>query len=137
MSIAVYTLPFHLANVPAAQTDLPLSLAGAPGVTEIAIPWDGALVAIAVRSNEAETLGDVTARASINGLPTPPPYTAPFAQADEENTRGEAMIVAHEGCPVKANDLIGAVITTSADWAPTTADIAVVLWITIGNYEPG
>jgi len=112
------TGPWHQDNVAASQTDVALTLLD--GVREtIPAPADGSVTAIAVLSNEARTAGTLTVELTVNGVGSG--LTAVLDGTNTECDVGTGSVAVSE-C-----DEIGVTVTTDGSWAPTTADITVML----------
>lgn len=84
----------------------------------------GSVLGVVVRSTEARTVGTLTAEATINGA-----ATGLTAVLDGTNTTVKATTQAKDADAFAAGDQIGVTITTSADWAPATADVTVELLV--------
>lgn len=89
-------------------------------VTEIVVPFNFDVVAIAVSASAACTAGTCTADATINGT-----VTALQGVLDTTNTTRDTTKQPRETDRGTAGQRIGVKLTTSADWAPITADIVV------------
>lgn len=94
-------------------------------VTEYVIPWDFAVVGISLVSDEARTAGTLTVDATINGT-----ATGLQAALDGTNTTRHQNRQGRAADTGVRGDRVGCKLTT-ASWTPTTADIAVVVWILV------
>lgn len=88
------------------------------------MPFAYEIVGISVTSSAARTAGTLTVDATIGG-------TATGLQAVlNATTTNNAYATAGRGSyPGAAGDKVGVKITTPAGWTPTTADIAVSVWV--------
>jgi len=85
----------------------------------------GSIVGVAVFSNAACTSGTLTAWPTINGTPC-----VLYAQLDSVVGRTVDLNFQSTGVETfDAGDLIGIEVTTTATWAPTTADVSASLMI--------
>lgn len=93
-------------------------------VTEYTVAWDFEIVGISISASAARTAGTLTVDATINGAVT-------GVQAVLDGTNMQY----HYGRNSRGNDMgraggrVGVKLTTDASWAPTTADVAVVVWV--------
>lgn len=94
------------------------------GVTELQLPFDFDVVGISVVSNAAVTAGSITADATINGNVTGLQAVLSTTAATRAYKRQ-----AREADRGVAGGRVGVKLTTTADLAPTTADIAVTVWV--------
>lgn len=97
---------------------------GYPSVTEYAMPCQFDIVGISVRSSAARTAGTLTVDATVNGT-----ATGLQAVLNATNTQTAYSTQRRESDTGSAGDRVGVKITTDASWAPTTADIIVVVWV--------
>lgn len=112
-------------NVTASLTDTVLSImsgsSGADARNEFVMPYSGSVVAVTVASNAARTGGTLTVEPRINGT-----KTTLDGVLDGTNTQYNYATSSKDttGNTFSAGDRIDVVVTTSsADWAPNTADI--------------
>ena len=97
-----------------------------PQNTEIVIPWAFDVIGISVRSTAARTGGTLTVDATINGT-----KTGLTAVLNATNTQSASNTQARDVDSGSAGDRVGVKLTTDASWAPTTADIVVVVWLLV------
>jgi hypothetical protein len=114
-------------NVAATQTAVALAMGNTH--TEAPMPMAGYVVGIAVYSNAARTTGTLTVDATINGT-----VTGLTAVLDGTNTQTHSTRQALTSDAFTAGQRIGVKITTSGTWAPTTADIDVVVLVAFDLY---
>jgi hypothetical protein len=115
----------HDATVGTATTSMFLSdVSLAAGGGFMAMPWDGRVVGISIRSTADRTAGSATAQANLNGV------TQTGLQAVLDATAVRNATVAGVGVAFVAGDRIGADVVTAA-WTPTTADFIVTLWLEV------
>lgn len=117
---------FVAKNVAASQTSVALSLTGeTDSPTEYVLPFDADIVGISLRTTGARTAGTLTVKPTSNGT-----EKTLSATLDANVTQLNDTMQ-----PVGTEDMggvtrrLGATITTSAAWAPTTADVAVTIWV--------
>ena len=115
-------LQFYQDNVAANQSDVVLMFGGANGY--ILAPFRGSIVGISVVSNAARSAGTLVVEAYAGTT-----ATGLKATLDGTNTTFHYATQQVKLDNFSEGSLLSAQITTSADWAPTTADIAVTLWI--------
>ncbi len=113
---------FKQDNCAAAQSAVPIEIAGQPNLAEIVMPFAGSVVGISVISSEARTAGTLAVDATVNGT-----ATGLQATLDAGNPQSHSATQAKDTDAFNAGDRLGVKITTSADWAPTTADIVVTV----------
>lgn len=115
---------FFQDNVAASQSDVALLVAGSGTVSEVTMPFAGSVTGISIASNEARTADTLTVDATING-------TASGLQAtlDGDNTTYHYTTQAKDVDTFSAGDRLGVDITTGGSWAPVTADIIVVVYV--------
>lgn len=115
---------FYQDNVAASQTDVQLSRLANPSYAPgCFIPVRaGSIVGLAVRSSENRTAGTLTVEVEVEGVKTG--FTATL---DAVDTFFAAETQDPDVDTFLAGKLIYVRITTSADWAPTTADIRVTV----------
>jgi len=111
--------PWTQDNVPAAQAAVALQLYGGTRTSRLVVR-PGSILGIVVRSSEARTAGTLTVEATKNDV-----GTGLTATLDATNVTVKATVQAKDADAFAAGDEIGVTITTSADWAPTTADVTV------------
>lgn len=87
-------------------------------------PRNGSITAIAVKSNTARTAGTLTVEAYINGA-----ASGLTAVLDGTNTTFKATTQGKDADSFSAGNEIDVRITTTSDWAPTTADVRVAIEI--------
>ena len=98
-----------------------------PGNTDVVMPFEGEVVAVTVASTAARTGGTLTVKPSVNGTA----QSQPAATLDATNTQYAYARASRGQVAFKAGDRVGAAVTTDASWAPTTADIIVVVWVLV------
>ena len=111
---------FMQSDVTAGQTSVSLNVLGLTGNSEYVLPCAGSVIGISVASNEARTAGTLTVDATVNGI-----ATGLQAALDAANTTYYSSTQNVNTDAFSTGDRLGIVITTSADWAPTTADIVI------------
>lgn len=127
-------LAFEQADVAASQTAVALatsevrdSAAGASdqnAAVGYCIPFGYEIVAISVTSSAARTAGTLTVDATIGGTATG--LQAVLNATTTNNAYASAPRGSYAG---SAGDKVGVKITTASGWTPTTADIAVSVWV--------
>lgn len=105
-------------NVPASQTNQVMFRYNGPVADPYIAPRDGLALSVYVKSNEARTAGTLTATVFKAGV-----ATTLTAVLDATNTTFKATKITGELVSFDAGDELDIRITTSAAWAPTTADI--------------
>lgn len=116
------TFTFVQDNVAANQSAVALAIPGDATRTGHPMIRSGAVTGISVYSNEARTAGTLTVDVTIDGSVTG--LQAILNGTNTQSHQATQMRTAG-GDAYPAGTLIGVKITTSADWAPTTADIIV------------
>lgn len=116
--------PWLQDNVAALQTAVALAVGTTPTRNERIVTRGGSIIGVVVLSNEARTAGTMTVEVTKNGV-----GTGLTAVLDATNTTFKATTQAKDADTFVAGDRIGAIITTDATWAPTTADITVEVLI--------
>ena len=118
------TLSFMQSNVAANQSAVALNVLGLAGNTEFTMPKDGHITKVSIASNDARTAGTCTVDVTVNG-------TVQGVQAilNASNTTYHYNTYEREDKTFTAGQRIGVKITTSADWAPVTADIVVIVFV--------
>lgn len=115
---------FFQDNVAASQTAVVLGI-GLGAVDEYVMPRTGHVIGVAVYSNAARTAGQLNVYPTINGT-----ALARSAQLDATNTQTHTSKIERSlANAFVAGRRIGAKITTTAAWAPTTADIIVCILV--------
>jgi hypothetical protein len=109
-------------DVPANQTAVALNLLGSTTNSEIVMPFAGSVVGISVASNAPRTNGTLTVEARINGA-----ATGLTAVLDGTNTQYHSAVQAKDADTFAAGARLNVTFTTTAPWAPTTADVVVTL----------
>jgi hypothetical protein len=137
MGTPVYPLDFARQNLAASLTDSVLESGGVGGGADYLVPYPGEINALTVCANAGRTAGTATFEVKLNGVKV----AAPVAVLNAANPLRHGPRLPYGGRPVAANvvkegDVISVVVTTSADWAPTTADLTATVWLTSGGYEP-
>lgn len=119
----VTTLIYTLANVAANQdgTAVPATANGDVWV----VPWDGHIIGIAAYANDAVTAGTVLFKPTVGGTED----ADLGVTLDTTNTQALSAKVPAISVPFTANSQIGVVYDSSADFAPTTADVNVMLYV--------
>jgi len=143
MGEGIYPLGFARTNLGASLTDSPLE-AGVGGGLDHLVAFDGEVCAAGVDSNAARTAGTATFEVLINGsklvqptVPATEGTVRPVLDATNPQRHGTRIAYgARPRYPVKRGDVVSAVVTTDAAWAPTTADVNLDVWLTRGGYEP-
>lgn len=115
---------FMQQDVAAEQSAVAIPVLGLAANTEIVLPFSGSVIGIAVASNDARTAGSLTVDVTVNGT-----ATGLQAALDGSNTQYHSATQAKDTDAFAAGARLGVKITTSADWAPTTADIVVTVVI--------
>jgi len=122
-------LTFHQNAVAASQTNAQLPLVETSATTSTTdndgyvMPFGGQIVAVTAALSAAATDGLLTVGATVGGTGGTDPTLS-----IETDTEANASCV-RGTAPFAAGDLVGAEITTDADWDATTADLAVVVWV--------
>jgi len=113
---------FLRTNVAADLTDDPMLVNDTSGPNAHYPPYAGSVLAVAIRSNAARTAGTCAVEVMVNGT-----GTGLIATLDGTNTVGHAVAQAKDTDTFSVGASVNAHLTTSSDWAPTTADIVVVV----------
>lgn len=118
------TIPFAQANVAASQTDVQLKDASGQ-VEGVSMPFAGEVIAIGADLSTAGTAGELTIGATKGGTEN--------AATTMLITTGSAAVKAlpRGTMPFVAGDKLGVEISTNAGWLPITADLAVVLYVSL------
>lgn len=115
-------------DVAASQSGVEMIVYGASGAlgagSRLRVPMvrPGSVTGIVVRSNEARTAGSLTVEPTINGT-----ATGLSAVLDATNTTVHTATQAAGRDTYPAGGEVGVKITTTGDWAPTSADIQVTV----------
>ena len=96
---------------------------GTLDAAEYQMPWDFEIVGISVVSGAARTAGTLTVDATIDGT-----VTGLQAALDATNTLRDYGTQARGSDRGVAGSRVGCKLTTTS-WTPTTADIAVIVWV--------
>lgn len=97
---------------------------GTLSVAEYVMPFDFEVVAVAASVGSARTAGTLTVRAQKNGT-----AIGPSVVIDGTNTTRNRATQRRGTDVGVAGDRIGAQVTTDSAWAPTTADLVVVVYV--------
>lgn len=119
------TLSFFMDNVAAGMNGMLLSK-GMGAINHYVMPHGGSIVGVAVYSNQSRSSGTLTIEVLKNGQPTGLSVTLDGTKSFVNTTT--ALPGAY---PFAPTDRIGARITTSSDWSPTTASIAVEVAVAV------
>lgn len=119
---------FFQDNVAASQSAVALVVGHSATVTEFEMPWAGSIVGIQIVSNEARTADTLTVDATINGT-----VSGLQAVLDGTNTTHHSSTQAKDTDAFNAGDRVGCKITTGGSWTPTTADIAVTVYVSFNS----
>lgn len=111
-------------DVPASQTDVPITMDGNVARAEVPTVRTGSVIGITVYSNEARSAGTLTVEVTIDGV-----GTGLTAVLDVTNPSLKVTTQAKDTDQFTAGQRIGATLTTDGTWAPVTADITVVVLI--------
>ncbi len=113
---------FMQSDVAASQSAVAIPVLGLAGNAEIVMAKLGSAIGISIASNAARTAGTLTVDVTVNG-------TAIGLQAvlDGTNTQYHYATQAGGLDTFVAGDRLGVKITTDGTWAPTTADIVVMV----------
>ena len=122
--VPVMQKPFNFmqSNVAATQTNVALDVLGLAGNTAYLMPFSGSVIGISVASNAARTGGTLTVEAMIDT-----DGTGLTAVLDATNTQYHYNTQDALAGRFTRNQRIGARITTTGTWTPTTADIVVTV----------
>jgi hypothetical protein len=126
-------IPFSLVNIPSnATTDMQLwgDTALALATPRIGVPWASAIVGASYRLSAIPSAGGANAlaiRVQVGGSTVWTPFTIAGSGGAISNEASQA-VTADE---LTAGQQIGVVVDTSSTYAPTTADIAVVVWVAV------
>lgn len=113
---------FQQTDVAASQSAVAMDVLGLAGNTEYTMPYSGSVVAVSIASNAARTGGTATVDVTINGT-----VTGLQAALDGTNTQYHYASQGPDADRFSAGDRLGVKITTDGSWAPTTADVVVVV----------
>lgn len=114
-------LPFGATNVPDAAGN---AFASEPTSLEYVMPWAGSIVGISVAHNAVLSTGTITWQPTIDGTPN----TVMQAVTDSSNQRKTNKV--NEGkVPFTAGQRLGISWTKTGTVAPTTTDVALILWV--------
>jgi len=114
--------PWTRDDVAAGLTSVALELNESSVRTEAPMVRAGSILGLAVRSNEARSAGSLTAEVTMNGV-----ATELQAMLDGAHVQDAQATQAFGVSAFAAGTRIGVTITSSVDWAPTTADISVMV----------
>ena len=115
---------FTQSDVAVSQTAVVIDVLGLSGNTEYTLPYAGSITGISISSNGARTAGTLTVDATVDGT-----VSGLQAVLDATNTQYHSTTQGVNTDTFSAGNRLGVKITTSADWAPTTADIVVTVVI--------
>jgi len=134
MGTATYPITFGRTDLPADLTDYALPHGHAGDACGAVLPYPGDIVALSVSGSPEPAAGSATFEVAINGVKIP----TPIAVINAVNTQRALTTIGHEAkATFKAGDRVDVLVTTTADWDPTTTDFAIELWCTLGSYAPG
>lgn len=133
LNYQLVAIPFSLVNIPAnATTGLQMwgDTALALGTPRIGTPWPGAIVGMSYRLSAIPTAGGATAlrvQATVAGVNVWDAFTIPGTGGTltGENTIAPTVDEFNNG------QQLGVQVVTSATYAPTTSEIAVLLWVAL------
>jgi len=125
-----YKVPFMFEenNTAANQTAVAIQLATTDAIVEVELPWAGSVIGISISSNASRSAGSAIVDATINGT-----VTGLQATLDGTNADHHSATQAKDTDSFSAGDLIGVKITTDASWAPNTADLVVVVFVSFNE----
>jgi hypothetical protein len=112
-------------DVAAEQSAVVLNMDGNTSRAEVPTVRAGSVIGIAVYSNEARSAGTATFQVTVDGTA----ITGHDAVLDGSATQTKCVTIAKNEHTFTAGQRIGIKVTTTADWAPTTADVTVVVLI--------
>ena len=114
-------------NVSASQSNVSITLLGTSDNTVLVLPYGGMVVGISLVANAARSAGTLTAIPVVNGTAS----TTLSAVLDGKNTQYHSALrrSGPDNDEFQRNDPVGIQITTTAAWAPITADIVVNLYV--------
>lgn len=133
LNYQLVAIPFSLVNIPASATtglqmwgDTALAL----GTPRIGTPWPGAIVGMSYRLSAIPTAGGATAlrvQATVGGVNVWDAFTIPGTGGTltAENTIPPTLD------EFTAGQQLGVQVVTSGTYAPTTSEIAVLLWVAL------
>lgn len=119
-----YSFMFEETDVAASQSAAAMKLAVSDTISEIEMPWAGSITGISVLSNASRSADTLTVDATVNGS-----VTGLQAVLDGTNADHHSAIQTIDTDSFSAGDRIGVKITTGGSWAPVTADIVVVVFV--------
>jgi hypothetical protein len=121
-----FKMPFSFSqtDVTVSQTAIGLNVLSNGNSFTFPMGYSGSVVGIAVTTNDPRTAGTLTVEATVNGT-----GTGLTAALDGTNTTTDVTTQAKDADAFAAGNLLGAIITTDAGWAPTTADIVVTVYV--------
>jgi len=111
---------FYQDNVAANQSAVQIETSGALG-NAYRMPSDGSILAICIGSSENRSAGTLMAEVYINNVATG------LSATISTNIDAASSSQAKDTDSFSAENAIAVKITTSADWAPTTADIYITI----------
>lgn len=120
--------PWAQDNVPTDASDLPIGLAGDPSRFSRLMMDDGDVIGINVWSSDPCEGGSLTAKVTRDGVPSS--FQVTLGDGEQMVTNRQA----HELTVFSAGERLGVAISTSSDWAPTSADITVELLVSTAAY---
>lgn len=126
-------IPFSLVNIPSnATTELQLwgDTALSLGTPRIGLPWGSAIVGCSYRLSAIPTAGGANAlaiRIQVGGSTVWTPFTIAGSGGALSNEASQS-VTADE---LTSGQQIGVVVDTSSTYAPTSADIAVLVWVAV------
>lgn len=118
-------LHFAQANLTTSMSAVAMQVAGVSGLTQIASAWAGSVIGVTGLLNAAITAGTYRAAVSVNGATV-------FSAIN--SATGTRTVIGTQAVGVDAivrGDRIGIKITTSADLAPATPELAAVAWLAV------
>lgn len=125
-----FVLSYADDNITTAQAAVAMKNAGSSTVSEIEMPWGGSLTGISINTNESRTAGSMIADPTVNGS-----VTGLTATLDGTNADHHSSTQAKDTDTFSAGDRIGIKFTSSADWAPVTADHSVTVYVESGGND--
>lgn len=126
MGASIQPLDFIQLDCTASQSGVALKVGGGAAITDIVMPWAGAIVGISADVEADRTGGTCKVNPTIGGTAK----TALEAKIDDVNVRHHYASVSKDAVQFAAGALIGAKVTTDGSWAAgTTPELVVTVYV--------
>jgi hypothetical protein len=121
----LFALEFYRQDVSAGQSYVPMEIS--PGVTEVVMPRAGSIVAMSLASSAARSSGWVSFSVFKNGAL----INGAWVTLDTAGDQYKYSVFGKGTKTFAAGDRLSVRMNSTSDWGPTTADVCVVVWLSI------